>query len=48
MNLKVIIAGILALVGIVAGLLKYQSSVDLDKKEDLKKLRSMNDLFMVE
>ena len=47
MRLNIIIATILSLILIVHKFLKHQSGVDLDKKEDLKKLHSINDLFMV-
>ena len=46
MKIEVVVAAILAGIGILAKLLKNQSSVDLDKKEDLKELHSMSDLFM--
>ena len=47
MKLESIILTILGLIFIIAGFLKYQSTCDLDKPKDLKKLRNMNDLFMI-
>lgn len=47
MKWEAIIGGILALILIVAAFLKHQSSVDLDKEEDLKELHSITDLFMI-
>ena len=47
MRTDMIIGIIFAAIGIIAALLKHQSSVDLDETEDLKELHSVNDLFMV-
>lgn len=47
MRLKIIIAVLIGLAAIVAGLLVHQSTVDLDDTEDLKKLNSVTELFMV-
>ena len=47
MRLKTTIIAIFGLIFIIAGFLKYQASCDLEKPKDLKKLRNMNDLFMI-
>ena len=47
MRLKIIIVAFIALASIIAGLLVHQSTVDLDNTEDLKKLNSVSELFMI-
>ena len=47
MKKELIVLGISVAIGVIAVLLKHQSSVDLDETEDLKELHSMNDLFMI-
>lgn len=45
MKLDAIIGIILKCLHSLAGFLKHQSAVDLEKKEDLKELNSFSDLF---
>ena len=47
MRIKIIIAFLISLIFIIAALIVHQSSIDLDKTEDLKELNSISDLFMV-
>lgn len=46
-KLEQIIIVVLGIILLIAKILKHQSTVDLDNKEDLKKLNSISDLFHV-
>ena len=47
MKKELVVLGISVAIGVVAVLLKHQSSVDLNETEDLKELHSFNDLFHI-